>query len=216
MRRQNQHARELDELFHPLRRLGDEQSVAGRQPFVEQQDFRHDAGGSGKSQPNAHARRIGANRHVQIVAELGERGDLVDALAHVARVDAHIHAAQDDVLLAGHVGVHADIDVEERRDPSRSHQFTPAGTIDAGQYLEQRGLAGAVEADQADPIALLDAEIEVVERAHVDAVERVAREIAARRVGDDRFFQRPRAALIHRKVDAQIVQAKKRHRYQTQ
>ena len=50
--------------------------------------------------------------------------------------------------------------------------------VDPGENPQQRGLAGAIGADQAKTIAILDVERDVVQGAHIDAVHGVARQIA--------------------------------------
>ena len=59
-----------------------------------------------------------------------------------------------------------------RRGPS-PRTLPAAGARQAGQDRDQRGLAGAVGAEQAEELALLDVEAHAVERAHVAARARI-------------------------------------------
>ena len=53
------------------------------------------------------------------------------------------------------------------RRPCCSCSIAVVGLLDAGEDLQQRGLAGAVAADQADALAGFQREIGVVEQGHV-------------------------------------------------
>ncbi len=52
------------------------------------------------------------------------------------------------------------------------------GNIDARKNFQKRRLAGAVGADEADTVAVVDVEGDVVQRAHSDAIRGVARDVA--------------------------------------
>ncbi len=75
--------------FDALMRLGKRTRVAGGQPFVHQKNFRRKRRRDSEAEPDHHAGRIGAHRHVDVIAKLGKFGDLVDMRAHTPRM--HIH-----------------------------------------------------------------------------------------------------------------------------
>ena len=60
-----------DDLDDPRLRLGAEVRVAGREHLVEQQDVRVDRGRDRETEAGAHPRRIGLERRVDELAELG-------------------------------------------------------------------------------------------------------------------------------------------------
>ena len=69
---------------------------------------------------------------------------------------AEDRAVQEDVLAAGQLGVEAGADLEQRPDAAAQHR--PARSVGGGdprEDLQQRALAGAVAADDADHLALL-------------------------------------------------------------
>ena len=52
-------------------------------------------------------------------------------------------------------------DVEQRADLSVDSAAAGRGRIDAGQQLQQRALAGPIAADDPQPLALVDGEVDV-------------------------------------------------------
>ena len=76
-------ASELGELVEALVR---EALVADGEHFVDQQQVGIDVNGDGKPQPHVHAGRVGLDRRVDEVLELGELDDLVEALV-ISRFD---------------------------------------------------------------------------------------------------------------------------------
>ena len=57
-------------------------------------------------------------------------------------------------------------------------ELATCGRVNSGQNPQQGGFARAIGADQTKTIALLDVECHVIQGAHIDAVHRVARQIA--------------------------------------
>ena len=74
--------------------------VAGREDLVEQQDVRVDRGRDGEAEPRAHARRIGLERRVDELAELGVLDDRRQELAGHRVVEAEERPAEQDVVAA--------------------------------------------------------------------------------------------------------------------
>jgi hypothetical protein len=116
-------------------------------------------------------------------------------------VHAHVQSSQDDVLAAGGIRIEANRHLEHGGNLSAQIDLPARGKIDACEHFQKRRLAGAVVAHQADAIAVLDVEGQVVQRVHVDAVRRVAREISLQGDLEQVLFQRPVATLVHRKLD---------------
>src|SRR5262249_6366259 len=112
VRGEHEYGGAADELVHPALRLLQKPCVAGGKPFVHDQDFRRHAGGDGKSQSHHHAGGVGARRHVDVRAKLGELDDFIHTRAHLAGVDVHVHATQYNVFAASSLGVEANRYVE--------------------------------------------------------------------------------------------------------
>ena len=73
----------LPEGCHSLVAFFLEVLVADRENLVEKQDLRVDGGRDGKSEPGDHSRRVGSDRVVDELLELGELDDVVDPRLHV-------------------------------------------------------------------------------------------------------------------------------------
>jgi hypothetical protein len=159
-------------------------------------------------QPNHHAGRVGADRHVDVVAELGKRGYLVHPHTHLLRMNAH--AAQHNVLPPRRIGIETDLSVEKRGNAARRDKPPLTGLVNTGEHFKQRGFARSVQPDQSDTVAIHDIDADVAEGADIDPVQGVSRKISMRRGGEQRLFQRSAAALINRKVDADVAQTKER------
>src|SRR6185503_13138770 len=99
--------------------------------------------------------------------ELGERDDVVDAPARLARREPEHDAVEDDVVGGGEVGVEPDAELDERRQAAPDRDRAAVDGVDAGQALQQRALARPVAPDDAEELALLDGERDVLERDEV-------------------------------------------------
>ena len=76
---------ELAELVETLEREG---LVADGQHLVDEQHVGIDVNRHGEAQPHVHAGRVGLDRRVDEVLELGELDDLVEALRDLALREA--------------------------------------------------------------------------------------------------------------------------------
>ena len=72
-------------------------------------------------------------------------------------------AVEEDVLPSGEFLMKSGADLQEARDPAIDADSTLGGNGDAAQNFQQRALAGAVAADDADHFALLDAERNILQ-----------------------------------------------------
>ena len=70
-----------------------------------------------------------------------------------------------DVVAGVELGVEADAELDEGREQAVDADGAAVCAVDAGEDLQQRALAAAVRADDAEELALLDRERDVVERA---------------------------------------------------
>ncbi len=100
------------ELEDPPEALPLESLVADREYLVEEQDVRVEERRDGKAEAHGHTRRVGADRPVDRVLELGEGDDLVEALADLRPLETLDRAVQEDVLATGEVGMEASSELE--------------------------------------------------------------------------------------------------------
>ena len=142
------------DLVHLRQRLALEGGVADREHLVDEQDLRLEVGGDGEGEPHRHAARVALDRRVEEALDVGERDDLVEAAADLGAAHAEDRAVEEDVLAPGQLRVEAGADLEQRADPAG--HLGPAGARlgDPREDLQQRALAGAVVADQADDFAV--------------------------------------------------------------
>ncbi len=63
-----------------------------------------------------------------------------------------------DVVARGQVGVEADAELDERREPSGDRDPPGVDAVDAGDALQQRALAAAVAPDDPEELPLGDLE----------------------------------------------------------
>ena len=144
-----------------------EVNVADRQGFVHQQDFGIHVDGHREGQAHHHAARVGLDGLIDEVADLGEGGDVLVALVDLARGEPEDGAVQIDVVAAAEFGVESGAEFEQRGDAAVNTDRAGSGMQDPGHHLQERALAGAVLPDDAEGLAALDLEADVVERPEI-------------------------------------------------
>ena len=97
----------LDEFEHAGLGLRPEVGIAGGENLVEQQDVGVDRGRDREAEPCAHARRVGLDRRVDELAEIGVRDDRRHQFAHDLVVEAKEGAGEQDVVAPGQILVEA-------------------------------------------------------------------------------------------------------------
>ena len=130
--------------------------------------------------------------------ELGEADDLVEPLVDLLRRQAEQRAVDADVVACVEIRVEADAELDERREPAVDADGAGVGAVDAGEDLQQRALAAAVRADDAEALAVRRREADVVERVVllvVELAERVEEELLDRRLPLVRQQERLRDVL---------------------
>ena len=132
-----------------------ELGIADREHFVDDQDFRLQMRRDGEGEAHIHAGGIALDRRVEELLDLGKGDDLVEFPADLGAAHAEDRAVEIDVLAAGQFGMKAGADFQQARDAAAQGD-APGGRLgDAAEDLEQRALAGAVAADDAEDLALL-------------------------------------------------------------
>ena len=107
-------------------------------------------------------------------AQLGEGDDVVEALGDLVARQAERGGVDLDALAAGHVGLEAGAERQQRRDAA-AHRDVPFGRVGgAGDEAQQRRLARAVLPDDADGLAAMDVEADVAQRPEVARCARCA------------------------------------------
>ena len=117
----------------------------------------------GKSEPDEHAARVALHGRVDELLDAGELDDRVEVPLDLRACHPEDRTVQEDVLAAGELRVKTRPDLEQAANSSAD--LRPAGgrSRDARQDLEQRRLAGAVAADDADDFACLRLERDVAD-----------------------------------------------------
>lgn len=163
VRGENEDAGARDELLEAGAGLGHEGGVDGADAFVEEEDFRFNTGDHAEGEADAHAGGVGAQRHREVVAELGEFGDFIHLLFHLAAGLPQEKAADDDIFIAGDFGVHADAEIEDGGHAAADIGGAAGGFVDSGKQAQQRGFAGAIVSDQAYAVAFAQVEVDIAE-----------------------------------------------------
>src|SRR3954471_21089037 len=153
-----------DQLAHPGHAFFLEADVADAEHFVDQQDVGIHVRRDREAKARVHARGVALDRRVDEFGHAGEFDDRVELAADLGAGHAHHRALQVDVLPAGQVGMKAGGHFDQRADAPGDRDLAAGRAQDAGQQLEQRRLAGAVGADDADRLAGLDVERDVAQR----------------------------------------------------
>jgi hypothetical protein len=154
MRGEHQNSGAPDQVAEAIAGLFQERGIDGTDALVQQQDLWVDTGDHTERESHPHAGRVGAQRQGEVVTEFGEFDDVVDPGLHLLAAHAEEQPADDDVLVSGDLRIHADPQVEDRRDTAADPRRATGRLVNPGQHAQQRGLACAVVPNQADSVPL--------------------------------------------------------------
>ena len=141
---------------HPVDAPLLERGVAHGEHLVDEQHVGLEERGHAEAEPHLHPARIELHLPVDGVVELGEaRRSRRTVRRHVLAGQTEQRAVEVDVLAPGELRVDARPHLDERADPAADLDPAGVGVHHPGQDLEQRRLARAVDADQADRLARL-------------------------------------------------------------
>ena len=129
--------------------------------------------GDRKPEPGVHAARIPLHRCLDEIGELRERDDVVEARGNLPARHAHDAALEKDVLGAGQVLVESCGNLDERSDAAADAAAPLGRPQDAGEQLENRGLACPVRTDDPEGFAGPDRERDVLQGPELAFFERV-------------------------------------------
>ena len=142
-------------------------------------------GGDAEGEAHLHAAGVDAHRLVDVVADFGKGFDFGHQAGNFFDAVAEELPGHEGVLPAGEIGVEAHAEFEQGGDAAGDVHAAGGGLGGAGDHLEQGALAGAVDADDADRLAGVDGEVDVLQH----PLEAVARLMARRHP-----FRQPRPA----------------------
>ena len=137
--------------------------VAHGEDLVGEEDVGLQVHRHGEAQAHLHAGGVIFEGGVDEVGQLREFDDVLDALLGVAVAKAVEAGVEEDVFVAAELGVEADAELNEGGDAAMGDDPALGRFQDAGDDLQQGTLAGAVVAEQAQGLARLDAQVDVVQ-----------------------------------------------------
>src|SRR5262249_45408640 len=184
-----------------------EEQVARGEYLVDQQDFRALGSRDGKRQPHQHARGIAANRQIEKITQLGEFFDLLELRLDRFGFFALQVGTEVDILPAGGVVLEAQGDVIQGADRAFHGAAAALDGIDAADGPQQGALAGTVQADDADALAVMNLKGEIDQG--LDGAQRVP--LFAEPAMQDEFLQGDSMVFAHRVFQTHPVEANEGH-----
>ena len=230
MRHEDDRAARLAQVLHAPEAATLELGVADGEHLVDEKDLRLEMRGDGEREAHRHAARVALDRRVDELLDAGELDDLRELALDLPPLHPEHRAVQEDVLAAGELGMEAGSHLQQASDPTTDLSAAARRRRDPGEDLEQRRLARAVAADDAEHLALLHLERDVPERPDLLVVDSVVSPGEAPSGRGERVAKRPVGALqladpvalrklLRQDCDAhQIVSAKRgseRRKYQS-
>ncbi len=123
--------------------------VADGEDLVDDEDVRAHADRHAERQPSVHPAGVHLHRLIQELADVGERGDLVEPCVHLASRDPQNRAREVHVLTPRELRVETAAEFEQRRNPAADVNLALGRRERAGDHLHERALARAVAANDA-------------------------------------------------------------------
>ena len=157
----------VDEVLDALLAFLLEEHVADGERLVHDEDVGLGDGGDGERDARDHAGGEVLHGHVHKVGQLGEVDDLLEVRVDELLGVAEESAVEVDVLARGELEVKTRAKLDQGRDVSADDALTLAGFEHTGDDLEHGRLARTVGANQADDLAGLHLEGDVLECAEL-------------------------------------------------
>jgi hypothetical protein len=142
-------------VLHGAEALALEGDVAHGEHFVDQENLRPQMGGHGEREPHLHARTVALDGRVHELFQAGEIHDAFIFFDDLPPAQAKDRAVEKHVFAAGQFGMEAGAHLQQRRDAAAQRGCAGRGIGDARQDFQQRALAGAVGADDAEHFAFV-------------------------------------------------------------
>ena len=150
----NQQRRALSlESPNPLKALVLEIGITHRQRLIHNQHIRSACRCHAESQPHLHAAAVHPHRLVHVVANLGKSFDRRHQHRDVVQVIAQQLARHHHILPAGEVRVKTDTKLQQGSHPTRDADAAGRRLCGAGDHLQKRALARAVQTDHPHRLA---------------------------------------------------------------
>ena len=143
--------------------FGLKRGIAHRQRLVHDQDIGLHMYLHRKCQPHRHARAVGLDRLIDVIADVGKRDDVGQQGVDARAAQAQNRTIDVDVFTPGQVGVEARTQLQQRRHAAVGEHRTRAGRQYAGNDLQQGAFAAAIQADDAQRLPTVQAEADVVQ-----------------------------------------------------
>ena len=143
-----------DQPAQRFERAAAERRVADRQHFVDQHDVGVAVDRDAEAEPRVEARRVALHRRVDQPLDIGKLHDRVELAIDLLARQAEQAGAEVDVLAAGQLGMKAGAELDQRHDVAGDAHLAAGRPGHARDQLQQRRLAGAVAADDAEAGAL--------------------------------------------------------------
>jgi hypothetical protein len=141
-----------------------ERGVAHREHLVDQQHVGVHLAHHAEREPHLHARGVVLQLEVHELLELREGDDGVEAAQRLLGREPEHDAVDEHVVAGREIRVEADAELDERGQPPAHADRAAVDPVDAREALQQRALARAVAAHDAEELALADGEGDVVQR----------------------------------------------------
>jgi hypothetical protein len=159
---------------HALQTTLLKRDIANGQDLIGEQNVGLHVDRHREREAQVHAARIMLQRIIEKVLDGRELNDVVHPVEHFATRNPVHRRVHQDILARTEVGVESRAELEQGHDPPASGDAAFGRSGHARDDLEERGLAGAVRADDAQDGAAGDLERDVPERPEVAALHRCA------------------------------------------
>ena len=138
--------------------------VADGQHFIHQENFRFQMSRHGKGQPHIHSARISFDRRVNKLLQLRKSQNLIKLRGNFMLFHPQNDAIHKDVFAAGQLRMKTRAHLQQRTHAPINDGPTGGRFRDAGQHLEQRGLARAIPTDNPHHLPLLHIKGHIAQR----------------------------------------------------
>ena len=133
-----------------------ELAVSHGQDLVHDQDLRLETGRQGEGKPQHHARGVGLDRPIDLVAKATEFDDPGLAACDLFPGKTGQRASEVEVAPPRELRIETDAQFQQRRHPALEPDFSAAGSAGAGQDLEQSRLPRPIVADDTETLPAPD------------------------------------------------------------
>ena len=140
-----------------------EHRIADRERLVDQQNIGLGVRADREREARAHPARIEPHRLIDERTDAGELANLGEPPQDLGAAQAEHRPGNQHVVATGDVADKAGAKRQDRRDPAVDLKLAAGRPGDAGEQLQERGLARAIMANETDALAAGDFEVEVAQ-----------------------------------------------------